>query len=260
MKIVSIPWDNGNMNTNSGCKNAPNAIIKEMKNIFLNEEGKKVSFEVETVVVNENNFEETNTAIYEKIKSLDEKAIILGGDHSITYAAVKAFAEKNPNAGVLMIDAHPDCESDFLPPTHEDFIRGIINQNIIAPENILLVGIRNWHNDEEAFLKKHGIRTITMKDVGYDGFKESVERMLTIVEEWDSLYLSLDIDAVDPAFAPATGYPEPAGFTAREFITLVQKVKKLKNLKMADLVEINPEIDVNNMTVKLGAKVVTELL
>ena len=77
------------------------------------------------------------------------------------------------------------------------------------------------------------------------------------------LYVSLDIDVVDPSFAPATGYPEPGGLTSREFIYLVQRINKMKNLKAIDLVEINAEKDkekYNGITIKLGAKIIGELL
>ena len=79
-------------------------------------------------------------------------------------------------------------------------------------------------------------------------------------KNWDSLYLSIDIDAVDPAFAPGTGFIEPGGFTSREVLYIVQRLKRLRNLKMIDLVEVNPKKDLNKMTIKLSAKIVKELL
>ena len=84
-----------------------------------------------------------------------------------------------------------------------------------------------------------------------------------IIMEFSSgkeLYFSLDIDVVDPSFAPATGYAEPGGLTSRQLIYLIQRINKIKNLKAVDIVEINPDKDVNNLTVKLGAKVLGELI
>jgi len=76
------------------------------------------------------------------------------------------------------------------------------------------------------------------------------------------LYLSLDIDVIDPAFAPATGYPEPGGLTSRQFIYLMQRIKKMKNLKAVDIVEINSEEDkkFNNQTTRVGAKILAEMI
>jgi len=74
------------------------------------------------------------------------------------------------------------------------------------------------------------------------------------------LYVSIDIDVLDPAFAPGTGYREPGGLSSRDFIYLVQRINKIKNLKAVDIVEINPDKDIKNQTVKLGAKILSELI
>ena len=74
------------------------------------------------------------------------------------------------------------------------------------------------------------------------------------------LYVSVDVDVIDPAFAPGTGYPESGGLTSRQFISIMQRINKMKNLKAVDIVEINPDKDVNNQTVKLGAKILAELI
>ena len=76
--------------------------------------------------------------------------------------------------------------------------------------------------------------------------------------KFENLYISLDIDSVDPAFAPGTGCIEPGGLASRELIYFIQRLKLLKNLRMMDIVEVNPKIDVNNMTSKLAAKVIGE--
>lgn len=261
MKIIKIPWSLGSMNKNPGCKNAPDKILEEFNSIYLNEDGIDTQpSSIEEIKINESNFEETNNNIIQKINECKQNAIILGGDHSITYSTVKAFVKNNKDAGLIMIDAHPDCESDFEPPTHEDLIRGLINNKILTPEKIILIGIRNWHSEEEKFLKKHKINIFNMKEISYEGIHDITESIMSIAKTWGSVYLSIDIDAVDPAFAPGTGYPEPAGLTSRELIYLINRFKNLKNLKMADIVEINPNIDTNNITVRLGAKVLKELL
>jgi agmatinase len=74
-----------------------------------------------------------------------------------------------------------------------------------------------------------------------------------------SLYVSIDIDVLDPAFAPGTGYLEPSGLSSRELIFFLQRLSNLKNLKAVDLVEINPKLDISNLTVKTGAKIISEL-
>ncbi len=96
-------------------------------------------------------------------------------------------------------------------------------------------------------------------------FADDLEEMCDIIMEFSDkkqLYVSIDIDVVDPAFAPSTGYPEPGGFTSKEFLYLIQRLNKIKNLRGVDIVEINSEMDKenNNFTVKLGAKILSEFL
>ncbi|MEM4368887.1 MAG: arginase family protein, partial [Candidatus Woesearchaeota archaeon] len=78
------------------------------------------------------------------------------------------------------------------------------------------------------------------------------------VQTFDGLYVSIDIDVVDPAFAPGTGYPEPGGFSSRDLIYFLQRLRLLKNFMALDVVEINPLKDVQDLTVKLGAKLLVE--
>ena len=97
-----------------------------------------------------------------------------------------------------------------------------------------------------------------MKEITTEGIHEISESVMAAAKDFEALYVSIDIDVLDPAFAPGTGCTEPAGLTSRELIYFVQRLKLLKNLKIVDIVEINPKKDVNNMTSKLGAKIIAE--
>jgi len=99
-----------------------------------------------------------------------------------------------------------------------------------------------------------------MKQIFEQGIKETSHFIMEQVRKFDPLYISIDIDVIDPAFAPGTGYLEPAGFSSREFIYFIQKLKLLKNLGAIDLTEINPDKDFNGLTVKLGAKIIAEFM
>ena len=142
-------------------------------------------------------------------------------------------------------------------PNHEEWLRGLVNFGFPA-KNILLVGVRNSDFSELNFLKEKGIRIITMNSL-----QENLEEICEIIMEFadkKELYLSLDVDVIDPAFAPGTGYKEPGGLTSREFLYLIQRLNKIRNLRAIDLVEINPKKDESNSTIKLGAKIVSEFL
>ncbi|MAG08625.1 hypothetical protein CMO89_04075 [Candidatus Woesearchaeota archaeon] len=261
MILLKAPFSGGSLGKNKGTELAPDKIVERIKKFYLNEEGRLPVFNIKDIKTNESNIEETNKNIFNAVKkSIKEtnKLLLLGGDHSITFSGFKAFAEEFDNPGLVVFDAHPDCVNNFEPPTHEDYLRVLIEKNILKKENIILVGIRNWHKQEYSFLKEKRIKFYSMKEISQEGIKEVSEAVMSVAKDFDALYVSMDIDAVDPCFAPGTGHIEPGGLTSREMLYFLNKLKLLKNLKMLDLVEINPSKDVNQLTVSLGAKLLVE--
>ncbi|HIH37666.1 arginase family protein [Candidatus Woesearchaeota archaeon] len=262
MKLIKIPSGQGGLGHGNGAAKAPDMIMEQTKELFLNEDKLQPIFEVEQAHIIPNNFSETNESIMKKATeafSSSSRAIFLGGDHSITFPIVKAAAKKYPGIGLLVFDAHPDCENDFAPPSQEDIINGLINQGIIAPERILLVGLRNWDRNEIAFIKEKKIPHVTMKQIMQNGISEVINGITESMREWPHAYVSIDIDVLDPAFAPGTGYREPGGLSTRELLTFIQRIKLLKNVRAFDIVEVNPEKDVDNLTTKVAAKILWEL-
>jgi len=260
MKIIKVASSQGSLGNNKGCEKAPGSLIEELSRCTMDETARNPPFTIDSVKVVDNSFEETNKKIYEKIKSVNEPAIILGGDHSITLSAFKAFAENNQNAGLIVFDAHPDCLDNLEPSTHEDLIRGIIDNGICKKENVILIGIREWSQQEIDYVRKENIKYYSMKEIFEESIQEICDNIMSVARQWGSLYISIDIDAVDPAYAPATGCPVPGGMSSRELFYFVQRLRNLENLKMWDLVEINPKLDKTGATVKLGAKLLREML
>lgn len=272
MFIVKVPGINGLGKTN-GCEKAGNAILKCMKEeIYSNESEKEVdldAIDLEEIHLDNSNLELTNKLICKnalEIYDSKEKTIFLGGDHSISYSLGKSFLEhckENKKEPCLIVfDAHPDCMPVTIGceehPNHEEWLRALIETTGFPSKNVLLVGNRNSDPSEIKFLKENNIRAISINQ-----FTENIEEICEIIMEFSSkkeLYLSLDIDVVDPAFAIGTGYRETGGLTSRQFIYTIQRLNKIKNLRAIDLVEINPDKDMNNMTVKLGAKILSELI
>lgn len=254
MKIVKVPTSQGGLGKNIGTEKAPEKIMEALKNIFINEQGRSLVYEVGSVNINPNNIEETNERIFEK-----EGDIFIGGDHSITYSLFKSLVQNNNNAGIVMFDAHPDCENNFAPPSHEDFIQTLIEEGSLKKENVILVGIRNMDRKEQQYIKEKRIKFYTMNNL-VGNMEETCDNIMETARKFDLLYISIDIDVVDPSQAPGTGYIEPAGMSARDLIYFIQRLKLLKNLKRVDMVEVNPQKDVNEMTVKLAAKIIGEFL
>ena len=243
MKFYKIKSSQGSLGKNHGCEKAPDLIL----------EGK----EAINVKINPDNIEESNENIF---NSVDE-GFIIGGDHSISYSRVKAFRESFENPFLIVFDAHADCMriGKEPTPTHEQWLRKLVEEGFPS-ENIILIAARNIWPEEQIFLKKNNIQVI-----GMEALQEDIQGVCDAVMERarnsDALYISIDIDSVDPAFAPGTGYIEPGGLSSRELIYFLHRLKRLKNFKAADIVEINSETDKNfgNRTIKLGAKILAEL-
>lgn len=252
MIIVKVKSSQGCLNANLGCEEAPDRVVNELENIWSREDGINKDYKINEVKIVQGNIEETNKNI--------EKAsgdIFIGGDHSITYSLVKGLKDE---VGIISFDAHPDCfkTENFDIPTHEDWLMQLIKNKIVKKENVILVGCRNYDKKELEFIQENNIKFFNMNQIQEN--RENVcDNIMEIANKFKNLYLSLDIDVVDPAFAPGTGYLEPGGLTSRDLIYFVQRIRLLKNLKRVDLVEINPKKDINNMTVKLGAKLIKEL-
>jgi agmatinase len=266
MFIVKVPGING-LGKTEGCERAGNAIIDSLKEIYSSEQGVIIdvpSLDLEEIHLDNKNLELSNELIYKNSLEMFEtkpQTIFLGGDHSVSYSTTKAFlkyCKSIKKAPCLIIfDAHPDCMEPMKEPTHEEWLRKIVEEGF-PKENILLVGTRNSHRDEIKFLKENKIKTLSMNSL-----TEDLQDMCDTIMEFSNgkeLYVSIDIDVIDPTFAPSTGYPEAGGLTSRQFIYLIQRIKKIKNLRAVDLVEINEKKDKDKITVKLGAKLLAELV
>jgi agmatinase len=270
--IVKVPGING-LGKTEGCEKAGNAILESLYEIYSNEQGKLIDvklLDLEEIHLDNKNLKLTNELIYKnafETYETKDKTVFLGGDHSVSFSLTQAFFDYCNNEGkepcLIVFDAHADCmplvkgAEGF--PTHEEWLRGLI-ENGFPTKNILLVGARNIEQKEMVFLKEKNIRMVSMNQ-----FLADLEDTCDIIMEFSNgkeLYVSLDIDVVDPAFAPSTGYQEAGGLTSRQMVYLMQRINKIKNLKAVDIVEINAERDKlrDNITVKLGAKILSELI
>jgi arginase len=192
-------------------------------------------------------FDEIERAVSGELQK-DNKVLCFGGDHSVTYPIIKGFGKKYNDLTILHFDAHSDLYDNFEnnPLSHAcPFAR--IMENKLA-KKLIQAGIRTLtpHTREQA--KRFGVEIHEMKD-----WSES--RTFTFD---GPVYISLDLDALDPAFAPGISHYEPGGFSVREILRIIQTMKG--NLVGADIVELNPNRDINNMTAMVAAKFFKELL
>lgn len=213
------------------------------------------------------NFYRRNFSKYNK------KILFLGGSHSITastYPAVSGiFGRKD--TGLIVLDAHPDCCNKANWPIHSDWLRWLLTDDEISPENILIIGLRQVEESEKKFLHDFNIKHYHMNSVkdaeNLTTNDLSVFLYLEKLRKLKAIYLSIDIDVASGVFAPETGCPSPGGFTDKELISLVKQFKvALPNLKAADIVEINPlnwwrkRVLRYDPTVDLGVKLIKEVI
>ncbi len=258
MRIVKIASMNGSLGK-EGCEKAPDKIIENLKDIWLNEDFKKLEYSVDSVSIVRDDIQKTNENIFFKVQNLNEKCIFIGGDHSVSYAIISGLAEKHKNLGVIVFDAHPDCYELFEFVTHEDWLRKLIEAGIIKKENVIIVGIRNPDKKEIDYLNENKIKYFTVKKI-FNNVEEIADIITELCREFNSLYVSIDIDVLDPSCAPGTGYLEPGGLSVRELLYLLQRLKVLKNIGGVDIVEVNPNFDINGVTSKVAAKLIGEFL
>lgn len=182
-------------------------------------------------------------------KNLESEAplITLGGDHSITYQILKAHYKKYGMVDILHIDAHADLYDNFEGDKYSHacpFAR--IMENKLA-SRLVQIGIRTLSTHQAEQADKFGVEIIQMKD--FDGNNLPVFK--------NPIYLSLDIDGLDPAFAPGVSHHEPGGLSTRDVLRIIQKI----NVPIigADIVEYNPTRDINDMTAMVSAKLLKEI-
>jgi arginase len=174
--------------------------------------------------------------------------LTLGGDHSITYPVLKALKEKHEEFQILHIDAHADLYDEFEgdPYSHACPFARIMNDRLAS--HLIQVGIRTLSRHQKKQAEKYKVALQEMKD--FDASKLIFKDM--------PVYISLDMDAFDPGFAPGVSHHEPGGLSPRQVINLLHQIKN--PVIGADIVEYNPKRDFNYITAALAAKMMKEII
>tara|TARA_Y100000034_G_C6826961_1_gene372932 strand:- start:219 stop:1001 length:783 start_codon:yes stop_codon:yes gene_type:complete len=244
-----------------GCEKAPVKILDSLKSIKSNEDGKAIDFEklnLEEIHVDLENIEEANHLILENSKEAFEKnnkVFFIGGDHYITYSIGKAFNKIEENPLLIVFDAHADCRDS---KGHDSWLRNLVESGFLG-NKIILISPRNFLKQDIEYMKENNIVWIGMHVINED-IEEICDMIMERARKSSGFYLSIDIDCLDPAFAPGVSYSEPGGLTNRQLIYFIKRLKLLDNFRGADIVEVNPDMDSNNITVKLGAKLIAEMI
>jgi agmatinase len=197
--------------------------------------------------------ERAHAMIYRKVREVAETGaipIVLGGDHSITWPSATAVAEvRRPgNVGIVHFDAHADTANDGwgVLASHGSPMRRLIESGAIKGKNFVQVGLRGYWPPPETFawMQEQGLRWHFMREIEERGAEPVIaEAIAQALDGPDSVYLSIDIDVIDPGMAPGTGTPEPGGMLTREVLRAIRQIVGAVELAGMDIVEVSPPYD-----------------
>jgi agmatinase len=225
--------------------------------------------------------ERTNEGIYTKVSEISSPfppreggqgvrspiPIVLGGDHSITYPSASAVADVigRGKLGVVHFDAHADTadESWGVPLSHGTPMRRLIESGAVPGRAFVQVGLRGYWPPPDVFdwMRGQGMRWHTIHDIERRGFDEVLsEAMAQALDGPERIYLSVDVDVLDPAFAPGTGTPEPGGLSSRELLRAVREVALRTDIAALDVVEVSPPYDQSDITADVAQRIILEVL
>lgn len=253
--LLGIPFDD-NSSFEQGPALAPDIIRKVLNSGSLNgstelginlRESERWSDAGDVNIVSTTSFIEDIEQRCDQLLSKNTRLLTLGGDHSISYPVLKSYAKYFDQLSILHIDAHSDLYDSFKGNRYSNacpFARvmedGLCNR-------LVQVGIRTLNLHQEQQIAKFEVESLEMRHW-------PLAQPLVFDHP---VYLSLDIDGIDPAFAPGVSHREPGGLSTREVINLIHQINM--PLVGADIVEFNPNKDIDNMTSQLAAKLVKEV-
>ncbi len=274
--IVGFPWDGGASLGRPGARFAP-AKIREAFSWFYNRIENNQVYNVEkrqtfnlvdhgikdygdidlAAFSTEKTFENAEKKINQV---LQEKSFpfVLGGDHSISYPIIKALHDNTEgNIGIIQFDAHLDL-------VDESPIQGKLSQSSqmrralelprVNPEHIVQIGVRSYNYPwYEKYLTENSIVQITAREVHESTPKKVIQQTLDALKDAEKIYLTFDIDVLDPAYAPGTGANEPGGLTPVQCMTMLDSLYEV--VDAFDIAEVNPLYDHQDITTTFAARI-----
>jgi agmatinase len=271
--ILGVPFDSGT-SYRSGARLGPREIRAQSSLIRPYSYFQKISPFRELTIVDAGDADAPPVGIeaaYAAIEAAVERIVtagatpmIVGGDHSISLPVLRAIARARGPLALVQFDAHIDTWGDYFGGKyfHGSPFRRAIDESVVVAARYVQIGIRGpMYGEEEdfAYQREHGVTTIDIGEVKRSGAAATMARVRDIVGE-RPLYVTFDIDSVDPAFAPGTGTPEVGGLTSYEAQELVRALAGL-NLVGCDVVEVAPPFDgPGHITSVLAANILFELL
>lgn len=271
--IMGVPFDNA-VSLNKGAAKGPETMrnlsidmsdVTEDDIIIKNE----LLYDIGDIPVDlnwEKYFADVSDEAY-KLMQTDNFCLFLGGDHSVTIPLHQAFGKyqkekkKDAKIGVIHFDAHYDlCDEYDGHKWSHACTEARSLETIISGEDLFFVGIRVAEKSELRTIEKNpGITVVKASEVHTNGVDSVFQKLNDKFQDYDALYLTIDIDVLDPAFAPGTGTPQPGGLTIIQLIRLFKMIIEKLPVKAMDIVEVAPDLDVNNITSWAAMRLIIDL-
>ena len=257
--LYGIPFDSTH-SYRPGTRFGPDAIRESFNNIeiFM----PQFSVDLETINIEDlGNTKHTVVAkemldmvskITSELIKKEKQIIILGGEHLITLGTYPCFPKET---GYIVFDAHYDLRDEYadIKLSHAAYLRRLIEKQ--GSDRIIHVGARSYVKEELAFKEEHKVKTISDWDIRHGNGSKLVKDAVSV---FDKLYVSIDLDVLDPAFAPGVGNPEAVGITSRELYDMISSLKNQKIIG-ADIVELCPTYD-NGATASMAARLMSAII
>lgn len=264
--VIGLPLSKSSI-SHSGASLAPGAIRTSLASFttYSNELGKDLTdlmLDFGDVLMHPTDIVESQRRITAEVEDVLESSVVdnwffLGGDHGITYSTVKAAVAQGKKIGIIQFDAHHDLRNtEDGGPTNGTPFRRLLEDNVIEGKQISQIGIRDFMNAKnyDQYANEHGIKLYTMKDVEEQGILEIMKKELKRLADFvDCIYLSVDMDVLDQAFAPGCPAIGPGGMDSSSLINSIELAARHGKVKMMDIVEIDPTLDFRNMTSRVAA-------
>lgn len=271
--IVGVPLSKSSI-SHSGAAFAPEAIRSVLQSYTTfsgstNTEFRQPILDFGDIYMNPTDITENQLRAYEgMLSALQTEAatwwVILGGDHSISYSAIKAFQEHYGKTGIIQFDAHHDLRNmEDGGPTNGTPFRRLLEDRIIDGKHLVQIGIRDFTNAKEylKYAKEQNVTVYTMEDVGRLSVISLLEKELArLADQVDIIYLSVDMDVLDQAFAPGCPAIGPGGMDSKTLLEGISFAAKHNKVQAMDIVEIDPTMDFRNMTSRLAAYILFQFM
>jgi agmatinase len=272
--VLGIPWD-ASSTYRKGSHQSPiiirsatsGALYNSFTETGVNLKEKWQIYDIgDAVITNTKPIDDRNRILeyISKANRYQMRFLFLGGDHLTTYftfwSLKQLLGEKK--IGLIYLDAHPDLYENYEGDkySHACVVRRIVEETHMDPEFIVQVGIRASTPEQEAYAASKGIKTITTREFQANTAHGSAQLVKDYLpKNLDAIYLSMDLDVLDPAYAPGVGNPQPGGLSTREVIDFIHGLEGLK-ISAFDITELCPSIDYSGITAFASAKIIQETL